>query len=83
MNSSLRCRITGCDPDPCGVCRRCGSEADAQHAWSDADRDRPCYRKEVCATCGAERENPDHDWEPGVSPTGETALTCSRCGLEI
>ena len=47
------------------------------------DRDRPCYRKEECESCGRERENPDHDWAPGTNALGEMSLTCSRCNLEI
>lgn len=78
MAATLRCRITGHDPDPCGVCRRCGMETDTTHDWTDAEREEPCVRKEVCEKCGRERTQPDHDWEPG-----EGSLTCSRCGLSI
>ena len=83
MASPLRCRLTGCDPDPCGVCRRCGSAKDTSHVWKDAERDLPCFRKEICETCGRQREQPDHDWEPGGAATGGTSLVCSRCGLKI
>jgi hypothetical protein len=83
MTASMRCRLTGCDLDPCGVCRRCETEKDTTHDWQDTDRDRACFRKQACAKCGREREQPDHDWEPGVAASGEPSLTCSRCGLEI
>ena len=83
MAKPLRCKMTGCDLDACGVCKRCGTEQDTKHVWKEIDRDRPCYRKEVCETCGRERENPDHDWSPGTNALGETALTCTRCNLEI
>ena len=83
MAKPLRCRMTGCDLDPCGVCRRCDTEQDAHHTWKDAERERPCYGKEVCETCEREREKPDHDWTPGVNALGETSLKCSRCNLEI
>jgi hypothetical protein len=83
MTAPLRCRITGCDRDPCGVCRRCGTEKDTSHDWGELERDRACFRKEVCTKCGREREQPDHDWQAGESPTGEMSLTCSRCGLAI
>jgi hypothetical protein len=78
MSSSMRCRITGCDRDPCGVCRRCGDESGAKHDWREADRERACYRHEVCDRCGREREQPEHDWE---SVGGN--LKCSRCGLAV
>lgn len=78
MASSLRCRITGCDLNECGVCRRCGKVENAQHEWKEAPRERPCFPREVCERCNEEREQPDHDWEP--SPQG---LKCSRCGLSI
>jgi hypothetical protein len=65
------------------VCRRCGIEKDTTHQWKDVERAEPCVRKEVCEKCGREREQPDHDWTPGTSATGETSLSCSRCGLSI
>jgi len=78
MSRSLRCRITGCDVDPCGVCRRCGAASGAGHAWKEAERTRECYRRSVCERCDRERERPDHDWEPTAG-----GLRCSRCGLAI
>jgi hypothetical protein len=80
----MRCRVTGCDLDDCGVCRRCGDESKASHAWTDAERNNPCFRKEVCERCRTEREQPDHDWEMSQSagPDG-IAMKCSRCGLKI
>ena len=78
MPRPMRCRITGCDLDECGVCRRCGSESQAHHQWQDRERKRPCFRLEACEVCGQEREQPDHDWEP----VGDN-LKCTRCGLSI
>ncbi len=78
MPPSLRCRITGCDLDACGVCRRCGSESKAQHQWREAERKRPCFRLETCEGCGQEREQPEHDWEM----QGDN-LKCGRCGMSI
>jgi hypothetical protein len=84
MSSSLRCRITGCDLDECGVCRRCGAEAGAQHRWNEAERTRPCFHREVCERCGAEKERPDHDWATVTGAMADvTGLRCSRCGLSI
>jgi len=84
MTLTMRCRITGCDLDGCGVCQRCGGERQAHHQWTDAEREKPCFRRKVCERCGKERQNPDHDWEPaGVSVTGEPELKCARCGLSI
>ena len=78
MPSSMRCRITGCDLDECGVCRRCGNDSEAKHRWQEADRTRPCFPRKVCEVCGQEKEQPDHDWE---SVDGN--LKCLRCGLVI
>ena len=78
MGSSLRCKVTGCDLDECGVCRRCGSEKKATHQWENAEQNRPCFNREICAVCGQEREQPDHDWD--AAPQG---LKCTRCGLSI
>jgi hypothetical protein len=81
---SMRCKITGHDLDECGKCRRCGDESSANHAWSDAERNNPCYKREICDRCGAEREQPDHDWQPGDTPGPDgVALQCARCGLKI
>ncbi|HXV77757.1 MAG TPA: hypothetical protein VD788_15695 [Candidatus Polarisedimenticolaceae bacterium] len=78
MSASLRCKITGCDPDPCGVCRRCGGERATTHDWRQAERERPCFARQVCTKCEREREQPDHDWQ--AKPNG---LQCSRCGMTI
>lgn len=83
MSSSLRCKVTGCDLDDCGICRRCGAEQDAKHLWKDAERKRPCYTLKVCERCAQEKESPDHDWESGTGPGQQLKMTCSRCGLEI
>ena len=61
MSSSIRCRITGCDLDECGVCRRCGSDRQAEHDWHEIERERPCYRRMSCSRCQAEREQPEQD----------------------
>ena len=82
MGTSVRCRLTGCDRDPCGVCKRCGDEQGAAHDWQDGERQDPCYRHEVCSRCSNSRDQPDHDWNPVVTAAG-TNLSCSRCGLEI
>ena len=83
MSSSIRCKVTGCDLDECGVCRRCGDERESEHSWKEADRERPCYLRKVCERCGRERESPDHDWESGTGPAGDIKMTCKRCGLAI
>lgn len=75
---SVRCKITGCDLDGCGVCRRCGSQKQAKHQWKEAERKRECFPRQVCETCSAQREQPDHDWEPTA-----TGMKCSRCGFSI
>lgn len=78
MASSMRCKITGCDLDECGKCRRCGDESKANHDFKSAERDRPCFTHEICERCQTEREQPDHDW--GTTPHG---LKCTRCNLSI
>jgi predicted Fe-S protein YdhL (DUF1289 family) len=84
MSKSLRCRLTGCDTDDCGVCRRCGHAAGERHDWQPAESENPCYIREVCSRCEKERHQPDHNWEssPSPGPDGVT-LKCSRCGLTI
>jgi hypothetical protein len=81
--SSMRCKVSGCDLDPCGVCLRCDSEAKARHDWQDVDRERECYAKRVCSRCQRERESPDHDWSTSTGPAGDLQMKCSRCGLAI
>ena len=83
MASSLRCKVTGCDLDDCGVCRRCGSTAKAQHRWVEAERLRPCFTRKVCERCDTDHESPDHDWETGTGAAGDIQMTCTRCGLKI
>lgn len=84
MSRSIRCRLSGCDLDDCGICRRCGDESRANHQWSEAERKEPCFTREVCDRCRVERQQPDHDWQMSESPgpTG-VSLKCSRCGLVI
>jgi hypothetical protein len=84
MAKTIRCKVGGCDLDKCGVCRRCGSEAQAQHQWQEAERHRPCFALKICELCKTEKETPDHDWETveGAMP-GTTNLKCKRCGLSI
>jgi hypothetical protein len=83
MASSIRCRITGCDLDDCGICRRCGSESEAHHEWKEAERARPCFKLEVCERCDREKEIPDHDWEASPGLVDDINLKCSRCGMSI
>jgi hypothetical protein len=80
---SLRCKLTGCDLNECGICRRCKSEEQGSHDWADVERERPCFAQKRCTRCDAEQETPDHDWEsrPGVVEAIE--LVCTRCGLKI
>ena len=78
MPASIRCRITGCDLDECGVCRRCGDASKAEHRWQEATRNEPCFPRWVCERCGKERQQPDHDWE-----TVGDNLKCRRCRLTI
>lgn len=80
---SLRCKLSGCDLNDCGICRRCGSEEKATHDWADEERDRPCFRRTRCTRCEAITEKPDHDWEMKPSALGDVEMTCSRCGLKI
>ena len=84
MAVPLRCRLTGCDLDECGVCRRCGTTRDAKHQWIDAERREPCYERKVCERCNAEHQKPDHDWTPSgrVGAQGPE-LKCARCNLSI
>ena len=72
------CNIAGHKPDPCGVCRRCGREENSSHQGKEVERERACFRKEACETCGQVREQPEHDWEPG-----DNGLQCSRCDVTI
>ena len=88
MGSSLRCKMSGHDLDPCGICRRCADSASASHSWKDAERERPCFRLRVCETCGSTEEKPEHKWEPAPRASGIEGpmgpdLKCSRCGLVI
>ena len=88
MSSSMRCRITGCDLNDCGVCRRCGSVKNANHKWKDSERNKPCFQRKICERCGEERLSPDHQWEMSEAPaTGAGIhgpdLKCGRCGLTI
>lgn len=78
--SSLLCRVTSCDLDDCGVCRRCGSESLSRHEWKEAERNRPCFRRKVCSGCRKENEVPDHDWQTSGA---SSQLKCARCGLSI
>ena len=84
MASSIRCRVTGCDRDDCGVCRRCGDDRGAKHAWKEASRSKPCFPRMLCERCQAEKESPDHDWQIGAAnPQGDVTMECSRCRLRI
>jgi len=83
MAGSLRCKMTGCDLDPCGVCKRCGSQEKAQHKWKQAERERDCFHRELCETCNQEREKPDHDWEMSQGGPQGIRMKCARCGLVI
>ena len=78
MAKGLRCRITGCDRNACGVCRRCGDHQGAEHEWIEVPREEPCYRLESCTRCEEQRAQPDHDWQPV-----DDDLKCSRCALKI
>ncbi|ANM29605.1 hypothetical protein ABI59_08470 [Acidobacteria bacterium Mor1] len=70
--------MIGHKPDPCGVCLRCGSAKGSTHQWEPAEREKPCYRREVCSVCAKEREQPEHDWD-----FQEVGMVCSRCGLRV
>ena len=84
MPQSLRCRVTGCDLDPCGVCKRCGEDRQARHEWQDDEREKPCYRRQTCERCSVVKQSPDHDWQTQAGTAGmDPKLDCSRCGLEI
>ena len=76
--SSMRCKLTGHDRDSCGVCSRCGDAKGANHQWKEAEREKPCFAREICETCGTERQQPEHEWE-----SKDANLVCSRCGLRI
>ena len=80
---SMRCKISGCNLNPCGVCRRCNSEAEAKHDWQAAERERECYAKQACSRCGQNRESPDHDWDTTIGPAGDPVMKCTRCNLRI
>jgi hypothetical protein len=84
MGKSMRCRLTGCDLDDCGICRRCADSSKEHHEWKDAERTNPCYSRELCERCQKERHQPDHDWvsSPSPGPDG-VVLQCSRCQLKI
>ena len=77
---ALRCKMTGCDLDACGVCRRCGSEAKANHNWQETEPERPCFKRKVCQTCNQEHEMPEHDWEASEGGPDGIQMKCSRCG---
>ena len=87
MAKSMRCRLTGCDRNECGVCIRCGSEKDVAHKWVDAESEDRCIQLKRCERCDAEKKKPDHDWEPTGKPDptgiGGPELRCSRCGMVI
>jgi hypothetical protein len=84
LGKSMRCRITGCDLDGCGVCRRCGDASKEDHNWTEAESQNPCYQREVCDRCDKDRHQPNHDWQMSPSPGPDgVALKCSRCGLNI
>jgi predicted Fe-S protein YdhL (DUF1289 family) len=84
MARSMRCKLSGCDLDDCGVCRRCGDASKERHQWGAAESDDPCYRREVCQRCRRERRQPDHDWQSSPSKGADgVTLRCSRCGLTI
>ena len=85
--ASLRCKVTGCDLDACGICRRCGDTSAARHDWAEAERKRPCYKRLECSRCDEVNESPEHDWTPTPSNHGdgtdvEAILSCSvACGF--
>ena len=81
--AALRCKLSGCDLDDCGVCRRCGSNEQANHDWKELERRRPCYRLRSCTRCDEEMELPDHDWEPKPGGPDGIQMLCSRCGQKI
>ena len=81
--ASLRCKLSGCDLDECGICKRCGSEDKAAHDWADVERERPCFHLKRCTRCEKSAETPDHNWEAKPGIVDDIELTCSRCGLKI
>jgi hypothetical protein len=84
--ASIRCKLTGCDLDPCGICKRCKDQSAADHAWEEAERDRPCYKRLTCANCDEVKESPVHDWTPKPVDAADGSgveLRCSRCNLKI
>ena len=83
MARSIVCRILGCRLDPCGICTRCKDASQARHVWKETARTKRCYRLSVCERCGSEREQPDHDWQPGPAIGGDSSLVCARCGLSV
>jgi hypothetical protein len=81
--ASLRCKLSGCDLDECGICRRCKSEEQAAHDWNEVERERPCFRLRRCTRCEKTTETPDHDWEAKPGVVEDIEMTCTRCGLKI
>ena len=79
----LRCKLSGCDLDGCGVCKRCGSKEKELHDWQDAERERACFELKKCSRCDAEKEKPDHDWQSRPGIVDEIELACARCGIKI
>ncbi len=80
---SLRCKLSGCDLDDCGICRRCGSEDKAAHDWAEAERERPCFKLKRCTRCETTTEVPDHDWVSKPGLVDAIDLVCSRCGFKL
>lgn len=81
--ASLRCKLSGCDLNDCGICRRCGSMADAAHDWHPVERERPCFKLKRCSRCDETAETPDHDWEAKPGVIEDIEMTCTRCQLKI
>ncbi len=81
--ASLRCKLTGCDLDDCGVCRRCGSSEQAAHEWAEVERERPCIRLKRCTRCEKTAESPDHDWDMKPGGADGIQMTCTRCAMMI
>ena len=80
---ALRCKVTGCDLNACGICRRCGDESKSNHEWQKAESTEPCSNVLTCERCDAEKKTPRHDWGPFETPAGESGLRCTRCNLVI
>lgn len=80
---SLRCKLSGCDLDDCGICRRCGSKEQVSHDWVEIDRKRPCFRLKRCSRCDEEADIPDHAWEARPGGPDGIEMICSRCGHKI